>query len=75
MHFHRSRVQSERLDPDTHNLFHLELFKNPVKSAALGPAIHACVNSVPVTKSLRQAAPLASMLGNVQHGIQKLQVG
>jgi hypothetical protein len=74
MHFHRSRVQAESLDPDTHNLFQLQFLKHSIQRTALGPAIHARVDGMPVPKTLGQPTPLASMLRHVQYGIQKLLV-
>src|SRR5271156_3605490 len=74
MHFHRGRVQSESLDPDAHNLLQLQLFKDPVEGAALGPAVHARVDGMPVAEALRQPTPLASVLGHIQQSIEKLQV-
>lgn len=43
--------------------------------AALGPAIDACLDGVPVAKALGNTAPLAAMLGDVQDRIQHAQVG
>src|SRR5580693_263189 len=74
MHFHRGRVQRESLDPDAHNLLQLQLFKYPVESATLGPAVHARVDGMPVTEPSRQPTPLAPVIGHIQQRIQKLQV-
>jgi len=74
MHFHRGRVQAESLDTDAHNLLQLQLFKDPVEGAALGPAVHARVDGMPVAEPLRQSTPLVSVLGYIQQSIQKLQV-
>src|SRR6201981_529824 len=74
MHFHRGRVQAESLDTDAHNLLQLQLFKDTVEGAALGPAVHARVDGMPVAEPFRQSTPLASVLGYIQQSIQKLQV-
>jgi hypothetical protein len=52
----------------------LQLRKYSIQNTELGPAIHACVDRVPVAKSLGQATPLAAVLGYVQDRIQHLQI-
>jgi hypothetical protein len=58
-----------------HDLGLLQLLEHPVEHAALGPAVHARVDGVPVAKALGQAAPLATEFGNVQDGVQHTQIG
>jgi len=74
MHFDGGRVQFHGLDLDAQDLLSLQLFKDVIQHAILGPAIHARVDGVPVTKALRQAAPLAALLGDVQQRVEHLQV-
>lgn len=63
-------VQRHCLDAYTHELRALQLLEHPVQHTALAPAVHAGVERMPITKALRQAAPLAAMLGHVQNGIE-----
>ena len=74
MHFDGGRVQFHGLDPDAHDLLPLQLLKDAIQHAVLGPAIHAGVDGVPVAKSLRQSAPLAALLGHVQQRVEHWQV-
>ena len=75
MHLDDGRVQFYGLDLEAHDLLPLQLFKDAVQHAVLGPAIHASVNRVPVAKTLRQPAPLAPLLGYIQQCVEHLQVG
>ena len=67
-------VKRDRLDLDPHDLFPLQVFEDPVEDAALGPAIHPGVDGVPFAKPPRQPAPLAAVFGDIQDGIQHLQI-
>jgi hypothetical protein len=75
MHLDGGRVQMDGLDLEAHDLLPLQLFKDVVQYAVLGPAIHARVDGVPIAKTLRQSAPLAPLLGHVQQCVEHLQVG
>src|SRR4030095_12016381 len=68
-------VERDRLDPDSHDLRLLQALEYPVEHAALGPAVHARVDGVPVAEPLGQATPLAAILGDVQDGVQDSQMG
>jgi len=68
------RIQRHRLDTDAHDLFALQLLEHRVQHATLGPAIHASVNGMPVTEVLGQPAPLATLLGHVEDGVQQREV-
>jgi len=74
MHFDTGAIQRNGFDLDANDLLLLQLFKDPVEYAALGPAIHSGVNGVPVAEAFRQASPLAAMLGHIKNGIENLQV-
>ena len=52
----------------------LQLFKNAIQYASLGPVIHARVNRVPIAEPFGQTAPLAPMLGHVQDRIENEQI-
>ena len=74
MHLDGGRVQFDGLDLDVHDLLLLQPFKDGIQHAGLGPAIHTRVDGMPVAKALRQAAPLASLLGDVQDSVEHLEV-
>jgi len=74
VHFDHGAVQTDRLDLDTHDLSMLQLFKNSIQYAALGPAIHASVDRVPIAEPFGQTTPLAPMLGHVQDRIENEQI-
>ncbi len=46
----------------------------PVEHPVPGPAVHPGVDGVPVADPGRQPPPLAAMLGDVQDGVEHLQV-
>jgi len=74
MYLDRGRVQTEGFDLDTHDLFKLQLLKNTVKSATLGPTIHANVDGMPVAEPLGKSAPLAALLCNIQDRVEYLKI-
>ena len=74
MHFDDGAVQAYRFDLDAHDLSMLQLLKHTIEHPVLGPAIHARVEGVPIAKALGQAAPLAAVLGHVEHGIDHAQI-
>jgi len=74
MHLDRSRIQGHRFELDPNDLLHLQLLEDTVQNAALGPPAHPHINGVPTAKPLRQATPLAALLGHIQHRIQHLQI-
>ena len=74
MHFDGGQIQAHGLDPNAHQLLALELFKDHLQHAVLGPAVHAGVDGVPRTKTLGQSAPLAALLGDIEQRIEKLQM-
>ena len=70
MHLDDRAVQGDRLELDSHDLFALQVFED----AVLGPAIHPGVDGMPFAKPPWQPAPLAAMLGDIQDGIEHLQI-
>lgn len=75
MHFDAGTVQRNGSDLDADDLLLLQLLEDPVEHAALGPAVHACVDGVPVAESFGQATPLAAMFGHIENGVEHLEVG
>jgi hypothetical protein len=69
MDLDRGRVEREGLKPDTHDLLGLKLLEDAIQNAALGSAIHTCINVMPIAEFRRKTAPFAAMLGKIQNGI------
>jgi hypothetical protein len=74
MNLDRGRVQGHGFELDTHDLLHLQLLEHSVQNTGLGPAAHPHIDCVPAAKTLRKTAPLAALLGHIQHCIEHLQV-
>jgi hypothetical protein len=74
MNFHHGAIQRERLDPDAYDLCTLQFREYAIQNAASGPAVHPRVNRMSSTEALRQSAPLAAMLGDIENRIEHLQV-
>ncbi len=75
MHLDDGGIQFDGFDLDAHDLLALQLFKDLIQNAVLGPAIHAGINGVPRAETLGQSAPLAALFRHLQQGDDKLQVG
>ena len=75
MHLHDSGIHFDGLDLDAHDLLALQTLEDVIQHAALGPAIHAGVDRVPRAKTLGQTAPFAALFGDIEKGVEKLQVG
>src|SRR5580658_3622792 len=74
MNFNNRAVQTHRFDLDADELLALQLRKQAVQHTGLGPAVHACIDRVPVAKSLRQRTPLAAVLSHIEDGIDHVEV-
>ena len=74
MHLDRGRIEAEGFDLDAHDLLLLQLLEDLIQNASLGPAIHARVNGVPLTKTGRKTAPFAALLGHIKNCIEHLKV-
>lgn len=55
-------------------LLHLQLFEYPIQYAALGLAIHAHIDAVPVAESLRKSTPIAAMFSDLKNRVEHVQV-
>ena len=75
VHLDDRAVQRHRLDLDAHHLLALQFLEHLVEHACLRPPTHARIDRVPIAKSLGQTPPLATVLGDIQHGVDYLQVG
>ena len=74
MHFHAGGIQTDRFNANAYQLLALQLLKHRIQHATLGPAIHTGVDGMPWTKAFGQSAPLAAVLGDIEQGVEKLQV-
>src|SRR6478672_6037379 len=74
MYFDDGAVQANRLDLDAHDLSMLQLLEHAIEHPVFRPAIHPCIDGVPIAESLGQPAPFATMLGRVQDRIDYAQI-
>jgi len=74
MHFDDSAVQADRLDLDAHDLSMLQFLEHAIEYSALGPAIHARIDGVPIAEAIGQSAPFATVLSHVQDRIDYAQI-
>jgi hypothetical protein len=74
VHLHDGAVDGQGFHLDADDLFLLQRREDAIKHPGLRPPVHSGVHRVPPTEPLRQAAPLASMLGDIQDRVQHIQV-
>src|SRR5271157_2752244 len=74
MDFDGGRIQTHGLDADANDLLALQLLEDAIQHAALGPAVHAGVNGMPISEAFGQSAPLTTLLGDIEQGFRKLRV-
>ena len=74
MHFDDSAVQADRLDLDAYDLSMLQFLEHAIEYSALGPAIHARIDGVPIAEAIGQSAPFATVLSHVQDRIDYAQI-
>jgi len=75
VYFDGRAIQAHVFDVDGQDLFLLQSGKDPIQDAGLAPAIHPRIDGVPIAKMLRQTAPFAAMLDNIQQRVKQLQIG
>ena len=68
-------VQRNRFELEAHELVALQLLEDLVEDPGLRPPIHPGVDGVPSPKPSRQPTPLAAVFGDIQNGIEYLQIG
>ena len=66
MHLPDGGVHFDGLDLDAHDLLALQLFKDMIQYATLGPSIHASIDGVPRPETLGQSPPFAALLGHIE---------
>ena len=74
MNLHNGAVQTDRLDLDADELLLLQLLEHPVEHTGLGPTIHASVDRMPIAKALRQRAPFAAVLCDLEDRVDDCEV-
>ena len=67
-------VQSDGFDLHADDLRVLQLCKDAIQHPALRPTSHASIEGVPVAEPLGQPAPCAPLLGDVQDGVEHVQI-
>ena len=67
-------VQGDGFDLQADDLSVLQLGKYAIQHPALRPTIHASIDGVPVAEPLGQTAPFAPLLGDVQDGVENMQI-
>ena len=67
-------VQGDGFDLHADDLRVLQLGKDAIQHPALRPPIHAGIDGVPVAESLGQTAPFAPLLGDIQDGVEHMQI-
>lgn len=74
MHLDTGAIERDGLDSDTNDLRLQQLLKSAMENTTFCPAIQTGVNGMPVSKALGQTTPFAAMLGDIQDGVENLQV-
>lgn len=74
MNLDRGRVERKGFNLDSHDLLGLQLLEDAIQNAALGPAIHARIDAMPVAKSRWKTAPFAALLGYIQNRVQHSEI-
>ena len=67
-------VQGHGFDLHADDLSVLQLGKDAIQHPALRPPVHTSINGVPVAEPLGQTAPFATLLGDVQDGVEHVQI-
>ena len=74
MHLDRGAVEGDDFEFDLDYPLSLELFEDSVQYPALGPSVHSGVYGVPIAEALRQSTPLTAVFGDVEDGVEYLEV-
>lgn len=74
MNFDDRAIERNGIHSDADYLLLLEPLENPVKHAVFAPAAHAGVDTVPIAKPFRQAAPFTSIFSHIQDRIENKKV-
>ena len=75
VHLDARAIERHGFDLDLDDLPGLHSLKDLIQDAALGPAHHTGVDRVPGSKLLGEAPPFAALFGDIQDGIEDLEVG
>ena len=74
MYLDRCAVQRHSRNLDAGDLSMLQSLKDPIQDSRLRPVAHAGINAMPSAGALQQDTPLAALVGDLQFGIQDLQI-
>ena len=75
MHFDGRAVQTHVFDMNGQDLLLLQPGKDPIQDTGFAPAIHSCVDGMPIAKMFGQTAPFAAILNDIEQGVEQLQIG
>ena len=75
MHLYDGTVHRHRFDLDPYDLLLLQGRKDTVQYTCLGPAIHSCIDRMPVTETRGQPAPFAAVFGHIEDRVKHLKIG
>jgi hypothetical protein len=67
-------VQGHGFDLHADDLSMVQLGKYAIQHPALRPTSHASIHGVPVAEPRGQTAPFAPLLGDIQDGVQDVQI-
>ncbi len=63
------------VDVNIDDIVFLQCGEDVVEDALFGPAVRAGVDSMPITKFIGEPPPFTALFGNIQNGIEHLEVG
>jgi hypothetical protein len=74
MHLDAGAIQTKVFDADRNQALPLKRLENPLQDALASPTAKPRVDGVPIAVFLRQAAPFAAVLRNIEQCVQKSPV-
>lgn len=74
MHFDTRAIEPEAFDADRDQALPPKRFENPLQHASVRPPAKPHVDGVPIAEFLRQAAPFAAVLGDIEQRVEQLPV-
>ena len=74
MHFHSGAIQRHGFDSHLDDVLPLESLEDEIQYSVLGPTVHPRIDRMPGSIPLGKPAPLAAMFGNVEDGIDNIEV-
>ena len=74
MHFDCCAVQANGLHSHVNDSLKLQGFEKSLQHTVFTPSVHAYINGVPVSKSLRQSPPFAAIFSYIENGVNQLEI-